>query len=747
MTIARVAANLVLAAMIVDRGAGAQQLAHLVDDRGKTIAEALVVCFQLGLRSECRQVGHGEEVHTPASFYGLRIEGDGHGPLNLRREELPRLPDGSFQITVARKAVLEIARLAQQPHEDNKPLTVSLYSPRDGTFREPAFRAQLGPGESRVKVPAGEFIASLAVASNAPDLHRITARPAGIVRAEYRRRQGWSLIVRCVAGATGRPVSHVDVKLNAASGYGLADHLIAEDRAGTDGLVFFSGIGATLASVAAFHPGLLPARAAGVLAAPGTFGFLQVSLAQPAYVRALVSLHGRPVAGVRCRIADFDPDSSAREKQLWEGNGDVQGVCRTGPLAEGQFKLSVQAPGSTAQVHRWVMVAAGQETEEDIVLAPTRVAGEVRRGGKPAAEYKVTAAPLSQGGPRGSRTGFADQAASREDGKFELTLWTPGTYMLYLKSPSGAPVSAHRELTTAGDEEQRVDFDLGSSSVGGDVTDDQGRPLAEARVGVDFHDLGTWLATDAKGTFQVDLQGAGAAMVTASKAGYLSSDPIEVQIHEDHAASVTVVLKRDDSLRGTLLTASGAPIPGGLVTSIISTGAGPQLYAFGRSESDGTFEVRVPPGPLHVFASGPGCPLFGVELPPAAHSDAGVEIGQPPQLRCPALPASLQVTLLDTKGTPIPHSALILRQQGTIVPHGVLELHLALLGLSPDTDGSGHLVVAGLAPGDYDLFLTTFSSEATIAAGLSGGYLTSVSLPALASTELQLTLPAAPREP
>src|ERR1700731_3262018 len=110
MYVLRAALIALLPAATAAATARAQQLVHLVDDRGKAIVAPLEVCFQLGLRSDCRRVSPGEEVRTPVSFYGLRIEGAEHGPLDIRREQLAPQPDGSLRIAVARKALLDVDR-------------------------------------------------------------------------------------------------------------------------------------------------------------------------------------------------------------------------------------------------------------------------------------------------------------------------------------------------------------------------------------------------------------------------------------------------------------------------------------------------------------------------------------------------------------------------------------------------------------------------------------------------------------
>ena len=134
-------------------------------------------CFRVELRTECRPVPAGEAVRPPAGFYSLRIEGESHGPVDLRRAALPAQPDGSLRVTVPRKARLRI-----ESGERRQPITISLYKPEDPAFREPFFRARLEPGENELNVPAGELIASLALANN--------ARTSSAFQRNPRRRSG-----------------------------------------------------------------------------------------------------------------------------------------------------------------------------------------------------------------------------------------------------------------------------------------------------------------------------------------------------------------------------------------------------------------------------------------------------------------------------------------------------------------------------------------------------------------------------
>ncbi len=581
---------------------------------------------------------------------------------------------------------------------------------------------------------------------NAPDLHRLTAKPAERYRIDHRPRQGWSLVARCRSAATLRSVPGVQVQVTEAVGYGQTERRLAESVSGPDGLVLLSGLEAPMAGLEARHPGFIPAQARGLTASPGTFAFRELDLSTGGRIVAQVTVHGQPHLGATCQVlapAPDAPDPRNPYRLLWEGPVEDKGICRSGRLAPGEHKLRVRLAadsGGNAQVSRWITVEEGQDAEVDVALAPTRVSGEVRRGGKPAPGYSVEALRIDRDRPGSSRGDLADTAVSGDDGRYELTLWIPGWYTLHLRSASKVPAAGHKELTTEGDEERSVDFDLTGSTFRGTVVDEDGQPVEKARVALRWEGL-LVAETDAGGRFEIDVQGEGTGSVYAFKPGYRESETVDVPVAEGTAIpTVTLKLKRKSTARGTVVSASGSPVPGAWIGSgSFLIEEGPSLFSETRSGSGGEFEVEIPPGPPRLFLSGPACPLSWFDLP-AARNPA--ESPASPSLRCPPLPATLELTLSDALGRPLPHAGVILRQKGDVVPQGVLARHLQFLGLSPVTDGAGRLILAGLAPGDYDLFLSTLSSESTIAGGRMQGYLTTVSLPALQTTDLQVTIPS-----
>lgn len=74
----------------------------------------------------------------------------------------------------------------------------------------------------------------------------------------------------------------------------------------------------------------------------------------------------------------------------------------------------------------------------------------------------------------------------------------------------------------------------------------------------------------------------------------------------------------------------------------------------------------------------------------------------------------------------------------------VLAMHLSSLHLLSATDGGGRLLLVGLAPGNYEIYLAEATSLDLVAKGLPNGFLTASSLAPLTTTELEVTLEAVP---
>jgi hypothetical protein len=506
-----------------------------------------------------------------------------------------------------------------------------------------------------------------------------------------------------------------------------------------------------------------------LVAPAGRFAVSQLTLAAGGRLRVTVSLHGRLLNAAKCALAIASPnhvDPLHAYLAKWESATDVHGVCRSVALPEGAYRLAVRPPDGGSDAYRSVRIVEGAETEEDVALAPARLSGVVRRGGKPAPGYTVRAM-ASPDGESSADIGTAAEAAADSEGAYEMTLWTAGKYSLWLEAPSKTGFGVHGTVEVREDDDKKQDFDLDASSLRGQVVDQNGSPLASAMVLLLWQRTSPSSAiTDAQGQFEIDLQGTGSGTVTARKSGYGKSNPVPVQLDDEDSGlpPLTLVLTRQSTVKGTVVSAAGAPVARALVVSAAPGARDTAGYT--RADDGGNFEVAVPGGAARLFLSGPGCPMFALDLQPqdadapptAVASSGGGNPGDPGDpgtadgagdaggsaaggaagqvWQCPGEAGAIAVTFTDESGKPAAPlvTVFFLRRDGMVVPSLFLLQHLALLGLPSRVDSSGQLLLGGLSPGQYDLVLSGMSPEGAAAGSVAVG-------PGGTST-LKLTLPA-----
>jgi hypothetical protein len=373
----------------------------------------------------------------------------------------------------------------------------------------------------------------------------------------------------------------------------------------------------------------------------------------------------------------------------------------------------------------------------DFSFAEIRVRGRVTREDDPAPGFEVRAVEHNEELDILMQMG---QATTGQDGTYEITLPKPGHYTFYLfaSSPHSFPTSSH-EVSVEEAGETTVDFSLEKATVRGKVVDEEGKPVEGAWVELRWNAVLHGTESGAGGAFELLLDDEGKGDVQARKRGYRDSELQEVTLEEEsELPPLVVVLKKEKRFRGTLSAVNGLPVAGGWVGSLRNPyGDEAVRMNHERTGADGRFEVPPVEGRRNrLFASGPGCPLSAFDP-----IDENGELA----LHCQGRPAVLDVTLTDGEGRPVPNASLILRQGTTIIPRRLLALHLAFLGLRAETDAAGRLVVPNLAPGDYDVFVADPVTEGMIEAGSRTGYLATVHLSPLATTERRLTAAGRPQ--
>lgn len=704
---------------------------RFLDDRGQPIVADLEVCFQIGTRSECMPSRDGTPVAIPPEADAVRVEGEEHGPVSARWSEIGR-QDGLPSLVVPRKARLDVAAPAKEK------IKISLWSQDDPTFRTPSFRGEVHGG-SFLKIPAGRHLISLTASGKAPDLHLLTAEPGGRHRLAYTTRPGWSLVLRFRSGEDDAPVRGAKVRLQGSEGFAAPGQVTLLGTSASGGLVLLAGIPHVLASAFTDHPGFVPSREEGLSASPGTFAFREVRLERGGALRATVTLAGHPAVGSTCQVLEYEanPSGPAPEPKVhFDGTIGRDGICRSGTLAAGPYTLRVTPPENRSHVDRSVIIVNGQETAVDLALIPIRVRGEITRGTEPAPRFVVTFSDVAEIKPNQTRRDELAEAVTDDQGHYEALLWSPSDYFVSVKSSTGTPAALKRLRLAS--EEERADFNLEPHEVAGVVVDERDQPVAEATVFLKLKGFARLATTNERGTFSFPLPDSGTGQLQAAKSGFLRPDPVEVTVQPDTAPPPVVLrLRRTGLLAGKVL-AAGRPVAGASLASYrVEPGERMTFLGFSSTDEQGRFEVAASEGgvPVRIFVTGSGCPLAPFDLLPS---------GEEAVLQCPALPASLELQFQDQQGKPVPGRTVVGRHNGKVIPTEVLITHLSRFRLPAASDGGGRLLLVGLAPGSYELYLAEATNPELIAMGAPHGFLTSASLAPFTTTELQVTVETAP---
>lgn len=701
---------------------------RILDDREQTISSRLTVCFYQGLTTACIDRPPYRLPGSLSTFESLTIEGPEHGPIAITRQSLRVANDGTYRVSLPRKARLLVQNLPVRP------LTASLYRTDDLTFRKPSVRSDRLPPEG-ARVPSGEYVLSLSDGVHAPQLQLFKGQPGSTHTIRYNPRPGWSVLTRSVSrnGRKALP-TRVQALVSAPDG---TERVIGTAEAGRNGLAILQGLAEHYVKIRLTANGYLPDVLPAVMASPGAFTFRDALMTRGGEVMARVHLDGVPARGARCQILEARAGADGKPlPPLSESRVREDGTCLSNRIREGSLLLRVLPVEAPHGVDRLITIGDERTAHVDVELESILVLGRVSRGNRPergaVVQISNTTDAAQESSGRNVRSAPAE-AITNEDGSYEAVLWTAGQYFFVVRAGGIQAPGALRvaEIPSNG---ARVDFQLHQDDLTGQVLDQDDRPVPAASVHLTFDRRDHLLSdTEPNGRFRFPLPGPGHAQLEATKRGYERSAIVELAIGEGPPPPVVLKLPKLESIKGKVALPSGAPaVNVGVASYAVSPGRPSTSLASVLTDSQGTFEIpRAIGGVTRLFVTGAGCPLMAVDLP----DDAEEQL-----LRCAGAAAGLDLLMTDPRGRPLPNETIILRWAGKVIPRELLQAHQRLLGLSAHTDGTGRLPLVGLPDGPYDLFSGAGSSEETISGGLTYGFLISTSLSLNRTTELEIQM-------
>lgn len=402
--------------------------------------------------------------------------------------------------------------------------------------------------------------------------------------------------------------------------------------------------------------------------------------------------------------------------------------------ADGRYTFEKIAPGEYMVVKaptgggplmlfggmKQVVVREGETTVHDLDEgAKINLTGRVLKGGQPVANAMLFFS-VNDGGAAPT-----DLKQSRTDaeGRYQVGLDTAGTYAVVVASggamfggrQSGVPIQVPDQPNPV------VDVTVKAAGISGRVTNAEGRPVSGAIVsaktagtqaGGDGHGRGGMQdQTEADGTFLIEGLDPGTYGLTVAAPGYRNAEvPTVTVANESDVATADVRLEPGRTVRGRVLDANGNGIAGAMVMTAAS-GSVPagrdSLPA--TSDVNGTFVVTAPAdGPIDITAVASG-------FPPARAVSVQPQDGVDVVLRAPR-PGHVKVTVLGPNG-----AVRDARVSCRAVPDYLGASYLSFVDRTPPTGADGMTTVSSLAPGAYELTVTSGTKHETASATLSEG--------------------------
>ena len=329
---------------------------------------------------------------------------------------------------------------------------------------------------------------------------------------------------------------------------------------------------------------------------------------------------GEPIAG-----AKIGPGMEQRwgPGEVKPVSSDAEGRFRITGLAPGRYKPTARAAGGYGQARASVVLGLGQTSSEVVIeMHPaSSVAGrvEVAPGGGPCTSGSVTL--LHEG------SGWLP-AALGADGSARFEGVLPGSYqvMVLCLDHASEPTYPAVEVGDA-DVEGLVWTVRAGLSLRGRVVDREDKPV-RAMVHASPTDMRAMLPgpvgqSDDDGRFVLRGLLPGKHRVMARSNDHIPPEPVEVEIVDERAPEITLVMDSGGSVEGTVTDEDRRPVAGAdVMLSAQQPGwGGPPR----KSLADGTFVIKgVAPGAYRIWAMQGGMPMRAPGQ--AAGGDPGVTV-------------------------------------------------------------------------------------------------------------------------
>jgi protocatechuate 3,4-dioxygenase beta subunit len=343
------------------------------------------------------------------------------------------------------------------------------------------------------------------------------------------------------------------------------------DQTGSSGTFEISGVPAGRVSVMASHPAYASPKPVVVEVDPEKEPApIRIVLLEGARVEGR-ALHrdGRPFASGRILLSSLEPGAEGIGIEPSPVRPDGSFVIDH--MGAGRTRIELLAPSAPGALSglasREVVLRDGETATVDFSLRDVVVAGTVTRGGQPAPGVRVSLMSL-EGAPVTLYMGVAARAheapsgppflvaTTREDGSYELVVFTPGRARVSLEAAAGRERYPGREVQVPDVDRFELDLEIAETQVSGTVVDkDGGEPIAEASVRIRRSSART--GPDGRFTLAVE---PGEWRLEADAPGRKRT-VLPLSVGPAGLSDVRVEMERGVELRGRVVDIAGRPAP------------------------------------------------------------------------------------------------------------------------------------------------------------------------------------------
>ncbi len=386
----------------------------------------------------------------------------------------------------------------------------------------------------------------------------------------------------------------------------------------------------------------------------------------------------------RLRVAQLDSDGEGTlgSLELEPAPDDSTWIGRE--LAPDAYRLTVLGSDDTRWLNERIEVSGG-EGPLHVEIPLVEIEGTVTRGDEPAP----------------GRLWFGTSDGERrivfeidEEGQFGGRLAGPGRWRLEWVPPSGEDSGLRLEPVEIPDRDRvALEIEIPDTEITGEVVDEQGQPVADARVrgfGQDEKLGPSSTRTDEKGRFSIVGLEPGDYAVRASR-DEATSDMVPVTVDEGRTPpDLRLVLRERHALHGWVRS-SGRPVAGARITAWPDLGSGPGVSGHEAvSDPEGHFELEITgnPSAFNFLVIAPGFATRMTRLPLTSGDLVEIELDP--------VGGTLVLSAAKTLG-----GSAFLAHDGSFLP--VLGFHRIAQRNRRATSQGDTLVIADLEAGRYAL--------------------------------------------